>query len=182
VTAFERAYPWIRPAARRDPIFLAIIEIICAQVDSLERFYREIGLLYSLNHDRAPLSVLESIGALLNLPRLAGQTREEYRALLRAQSAARASSGQYDAVKILANLLRKPGTIDEATVSIIHPEGLEVSVPNSGVGDMALYNILIGAIQETTYLSATGVSDSGGGDPIYLLFSNPDRGFGKAFT
>lgn len=182
MSALGNALAWVRPRARKDPIFMAILEVICAQIDSLERFYLAIGLLYSLDHDRAPLSVLKSIGALLNVPYVPGMSRETYRALLRAQGAARVSSGQYDAVKRLANLLRRPGTIDEANVSIIHPEGLEISVPNAGLSAMGLYDILIGAIQETTHLDVAAVQDSGGGDPIYLRLTDPDRGLGKALT
>lgn len=160
---------------------MGILAAMCAQIDQLEEMVIQVGLLYSLGHDRAPLSVLKSIGAILKVPYMPGMTNSQYRALLRARGVARASFGTYDDVKRLANALRKPGTTDEANVTITHPEALEIAVPNSGVDVLALYRALIGAIQETTKLTAATTQDSGGGDAIYMEFTTDGLGFGKAF-
>lgn len=178
-TPYERAYKFVRPRARNDLTFLAVLDVLMQQVGHLEELLTQLGLLYSLSHSRAPLSILDQIGALLELPRQASWSKEQYRTLLRARIRARRSHGTYDEVKAIANLLRRPGTYDEANVTILHPEALQIAIPNPGPGAKSIKDLLLGAIQETTELDVVSVPDSGGGDGFVLTLSDPDLGLGK---
>lgn len=166
----------VRPRPAADPVFMALVEVFAAQIQSLDELLVQLGLLYTLNHSRPPLSILDSIGALLGVTRTAGMAKEQYRTLLRAQIRSRASFGTYDDVKAVANLLRKPGTVAEANVTILYPEALQVSIPNPGAGAKALRALLLGAIQETTSLDVVATVDPPGD---YLILSDPDKGLGK---
>lgn len=166
----------VRPRATNDPAFMAIVEVFAAQIQSLDELLVQLGLLYTLNHSRPPLSMLDSIGALLKVERTPGMSKEQYRTLLRAQIRSRASYGTYDDVKAVANLLRKPGTTAEANVTILYPEALQVAIPNPGAGAKALRALLLGAIQETTSLDLVAVLDPPGD---YLILTDPDKGLGK---
>lgn len=158
---------------------MGLLDVICAQIQNADELMVQLGLLYSLGHSRAPLFLLDLIGALLELPRSPGWTQGQYLTLLRARIRSRRSYGTYDDVKAIANLLRKPGTFDEATVSILHPEALQVTIPNIGPGIEAARTLLLGAIQETTRLDLVTKGDSGGGDGAYLTLSVPSLGLGK---
>lgn len=182
INFLEVARRYVRPRAANDPLFMAVLTVLCEQIAHFNELALQVALLYSLNHERAPFSILDKIGALLQVSRLATHTKSQYIGLLRAQLARRASCGDYDSVKRLANLLRKPGTSDEAIVSIIHPEALEISIPNASPSEVDIFNILIGAVQETTWLDAVVTKDTGGGDPIYLELSVEGKGLGKALT
>ena len=179
MTALDRMRFLIRPRASRDPAFMAVAEVLAAQIDSLEAVLIQLGLLYSLAHSRAPLHILKQIGALLELPYQASWSKEQYRTLLRARIRARKSHGTYDDVLAVARLLRRPGAVDDANVSILHPEALQVNIPAAGAGAKAIRALLRGAIQETTHLDITTTADSGGGEGQYLTLSVPNLGLGK---
>jgi hypothetical protein len=174
VTHFDEAKRRVRPRAAQDPAFMAVLEVLCAQLQSLDELLVQLGLLYSLGHPRAPLSILDKIGALLSLPRQAGWTRAQYLTLLRVRLRGRTSFGTYDDVKQIANLLRRPGTVTEASVSILHPEGLQIAIPVPGAGVKFTRSFLLGAIQETTSLDLVAVSDASPGE--FLILSDPEHG------
>lgn len=171
-----------RQRSREDPVFRAIAMAIAKELEDLEAFFFALFHVFSLRHDQTPLSILKVIGAILSVDYQPGWSKQTYAMILRARIRSRRSAGTFDDVKSVANALRKTGAGDQAGVTILHPEALQINIPGIGTSAGVVLGILKSAIQETTSLTLTTSNDSGGGDDQYIRFGVPGQGFGKRLS
>jgi hypothetical protein len=172
----------LRSRLARDPNTAKVLSVLLQQVQSLDNLCLMILSLWTLNTSRTPLPMLQQIGSLLKVPYDTSMTAEMYRRLLQLRIRSRKSEGTFDDVLDVANLLRTAGTVDQAKVQVIHPHSLQVEIPNVLLALKGLVHaILLDAIQETTQLHVTGVTDTEAGvqPQQYFTLSEDGPGFGS---
>lgn len=171
----------LRSRLSRDPDTQKVLSVLLQQLQSADNLLMTLLSVWTLNTSRTPLSVLKQIGSLLEVPYDSSMSSETYRRLLQIRIRSRKSEGTFDQVVDVANLLRGPNTIDQAKVQVIHPHALQVEIPNVLLALKALAkSILLDAIQETTQLDVTTVTDTEGGvlPQQYIILSENGPGFG----
>lgn len=170
----------LRPRLAADAYTVAILEVLLTQIQHFDDLCVEMLMMFTLEHSRTPLAVLEQIGAILEFPRSPAWSKSLYRSLLRVRIRARKSHGTFEDVLAVANLMRAPNTVDQTQIDILHPEGLQVVIPNIAPGMSArALSILYTAIQETTHLSVYTVPDAQGGEGDYIKLGENGPGLGN---
>lgn len=171
----------LRSRLSRDPDTIKVLSVLLQQIQSADDLLLTLLSVWTLNTSRTPLSVLKQIGSLLEVPYDSSMSSETYRRLLQLRIRSRKSEGTFDQVVDVANLLRGPNTVDQAQVHVIHPHALQVSIPNVLLALKGMvHSILLDAIQETTHLDVTTVTDTeGGAQPQqYILLGENGPGLG----
>lgn len=171
----------LRPRLARDENARKVLTVLLAQIQSLDNLCLLILSVWTLSTSRTPLAMLRQIGSLLEVPYDASMSNETYRRLLQLRIRSRKSEGTFEDVLAVANLLRTLGTVDQASIQVIHPHALQVEIPNIMIALVTrAREILTDAIQETTLLDLTTITDTEGGlvDGQYIKLGENGPGFG----